>query len=98
MMDDVISLISQDSFVVNEAGDSLPEETTRTVFCEVKSVGMSESYKGLGVGLNPSIKFVLADYYDYNDERIIEYNGKRYNVIRTFQNGEQLEIVAERVR
>ena len=45
-------------------------------------------------GLKPQIKFVLADYLDYEDQEEVIYNGFRYKVLRTFRTEEnEIEIV-----
>jgi hypothetical protein len=35
----------------------------------------------------------LADYLDYNDETLVDHNGQRYRVIRTYRTGQELELV-----
>ena len=34
------------------------------------------------------LKLILADYLDYQDETVVEYNGRRYRVIRTYRIGQ----------
>lgn len=95
MQNDVIKLIGK-SFAVDEYGDSVANESIHEVFAEVKSVGMREKYEALQAGLNPEFTFVLADYLEYDDEPEIEYQGKRYRMIRTYRNGQTIEIVVTR--
>ncbi len=95
MQNDVITLVSK-SFTVNEYGYKVVAETTREVFAEVKSVGMREKYEALQAGLNPELTFVLADYYDYDNESEIVYEGESYRVLRTYRSGQTLEIVVTR--
>ena len=82
-MNEVISLI-------DAAGNA------RTVFCGLRSIGQKEFYEAQAVDFYPEVKFVLADYLDYNGERLIEHDGKRYSVLRTFRAGQELEIVVAR--
>ena len=42
------------------------------------------------------MKLVLADYLDYEGERLVEYNGQRYRVIRTYRAGQSMELTVER--
>lgn len=70
-------------------------ETRRMVYCVVKSVGMNEFYTAKSQGISPSVVFELADYGEYCGEKIIEWDGKRFNVTRTYVNDMKLEIVAE---
>ncbi len=82
-MNDVITLI-------DAAGNE------RTVFCGLRSIGQKEFYEAQAVDFYPEVKFVLADYLDYNGERLVEHDGKRYSVLRTFRAGQELEIVVAR--
>ena len=91
----VLTLISE-----NPAAHGIfdkPTETSRTVFCTIRSVGYSEYYRALEYGLHPSIVFVLADYAEYQNEKIAEYEGVRYRVIRTYETGGSIELTAEEV-
>lgn len=96
MYDEVIEL-GKVTFTKNKYAQE--DETTewREVFAEVNSVSRSEFYSASMANIRPSIVFVLADYYDYDDERMIRYHGKTYDVIRTYRSkdGTELEITAE---
>lgn len=61
-----------------------------------RSVGQREYYAAATTDFKPELTLVLADYYDYNDEQIVEYSGRLYSVIRTYINRDRLEIVLER--
>ena len=91
---DVITLISYTE-TIDRYGRPNREETGVDRFAQVRSIGQNEFYQAAASGLKPSIKFVLADYWDYDDQKEIVYEGKRYNVVRTYRNGNQLEITAE---
>lgn len=92
-MVDVLNLI-REKRTVNEYGGPVVQETARQVFCRVESIGTKEFYQAAATGLRPEIKFVLADYYDYAGEQLIDYNGTRYQVLRTYRTGQELEITA----
>jgi hypothetical protein len=70
--------------------------TKRMVYCEVRSVGMSEVYEAKGHDLNPEYVFDLSDYTEYNGEKLVEYNGVLYDVFRTYVNGQKIEITVTR--
>ena len=96
-MNDIITLLGS-STSINAYGDTIEALTRTDVFALVESVGMSEMYKALGVGLRPEIKFVLQDYLDYDDQEKVEYGGKVYNIIRTYRTAtSQLELTCVRV-
>lgn len=94
-MNSILSLIQQTQSV-DAYGDPVLAETTREVFCGLRSIGQKEFYQAQAVGLQPELKFVLADYLDYNDETLVAYKGQRYRVLRTYRDGQELEIVCYR--
>lgn len=72
---------------VNKNGFAVkPEESPRTVFCNKKSVGYSEYFKSQQTG-----KLVEAKYEvhkaDYGGEDVVEVNGRRYFVLKTYDTG-----------
>ena len=101
MYNQTIKLIDEKK-TTNEYGDTISNQTERIVFAELKSVGQSEFYQAHAVGLKPELKFVIADYLDYQNEKYLKYcdfastNEEVYSVIRTFRVGNELEIVCKR--
>lgn len=101
MFNEVIKLVSQVKSV-DAYGDIQVSETEREVFAELKSITQSEFYQAQAVGMRPELKFVIADYLDYAGEQIIRYKDyatnkeETYSVIRTYRNGNALEIVVRR--
>lgn len=92
---DAIKLIKQNRSAhgVHEAAT----ETARTVYCEVRSASRSEYYTALNAGHQPEYVFFLAVSDDYEGERIAEYRGIRYRVIRTYLTDDDgIEITVER--
>ena len=71
-------------------------EPSRTVFCDLRSIGQKEFYEASARDFYPEKKFVLADYLEYEDEELVEYEGRRYRVLRTFRTGQELEIIVTR--
>lgn len=72
MFNDIIKLIKEVK-TVNEYGDTVVTEIERPVFAQVKSIGQSEFYQAAAVGLKPEIKFVIADFLDYQNEKKLKY-------------------------
>lgn len=94
-MNDVLTLIQQTPGV-DEYGDPTTTETTRDVFVRLGSIGQKEFYQAHAVGLQPELKFIMADYLDYNGEMLAAYNGQRYRVLRIFRSGQELELICYR--
>lgn len=70
----------------------------KRVFAEIRSVRQSEFYKALNDDIEPQYTFVLTDYADYNDEKLIRYNGRIYEVVRTYVpvDGQTIEITVKK--
>lgn len=94
-MNDVLTLIST-TRGTDDCGDTTFSETSRTVFCEVMSIGQSEFYQAQAVGLKPELKFKLSDYLEYEGESSVEYDSVRYRVLRTYRTGNGIELVCYR--
>lgn len=94
-MVDVLTLIRQET-TVDEYGAPVTTETSREVFAEQMSIGQKEFYQAHAVGLQPEIKFRLADHLDYENETHVEHDGQRYRVLRTYRTGQELELVCYR--
>lgn len=95
MYNDVITLV-QENYKDDDYGDLILEKVKRAVFAEFKSISQTEFYQAQSVGMKPEIKFELADYYDYQDEKKLIYDEKEYSIIRTYRNGTKLEITCKR--
>lgn len=94
--DHELTLIGQ-TMGQDEIGNQIPVETETTILCGLKSVGRAEFYDAAATGLRPELVFVIHGY-EYNGERIVKFEGVRYNVIRTYQvDFEEMELVCERV-
>lgn len=96
-MNDVLTLIAP---VVEEdaLGQKVPtgEEVHREVFCEVASVSRAEWYQGGTAGLKPELVAVIY-LMDYAEETVVEYEGLRYGVYRTYRKGnDKVELYLQR--
>lgn len=89
---DVITLVATTDSV-NSTGDYISSETTTDVFADKVSVRQSEFYQGMAQGIRPELAFRIRSV-DYNEERLVTYNSKRYEVIRTYDiDGELMDII-----
>ena len=70
-------------------------ETRRTVFCDVYSVTRDEYFRALDNKVRPSYVFRLADYAEYKGEKICEFEGVRYAVVRTYEDNGAIELTVE---
>ena len=94
-MNEIIKLITVTK-TVDDYGDPVIQETAREVFAKLGSIGQAEFYQAHATGLKPELKFVLADYLDYEGETLVEHDGQRYRVLRTYRSGQELELTVYR--
>ena len=82
----LISEVSEKDRVNKNGFETKQKESTRTVFCNKKSVGYSEYFKSQQTG-----KLVEAKYEvhkaDYDGEDVVEVSGRRYFVLKTYETG-----------
>lgn len=74
-----------------------PTEIRRKILCSVHSIGQREAYLAMGAGLDPEVKLRIAMESDYHGEKLCEFEGVRYRIIRTYipeENG--VELVVQR--
>lgn len=83
--------ITQDEYL-NEIS-SLEE---RMVFVQPRSIGSAEFYRAATTDFKPAVTLVLADYYDYNGEPIVRYRDELFDIIRTYQRNDRLELVLQK--
>lgn len=91
MFFEVIKLLKE-SETVDDYGDIVRTYTEREVFGRLDRVYLSEAIEGEAKGLKPEKRFRLSDYWDYDDEEELVYEGKKYSIINTQRIGTELEI------
>lgn len=90
----IINLIKE-THTRDAIGQYVPAETSRQVFCDVRSITRDEWFNAGREGLKPSLMFILFEP-DYQGEKIVEFDGKRYGVYRTYRGrNERMELYVE---
>ena len=59
------------------------ESTVKEIFCEYESVTQSEYFAASQQGLKAEYKLKVHEF-DYDDEQIAVFRGKRYSIYRTY--------------
>lgn len=80
--DEELTLIKK-TVTYDELGIPLISEAKTTILCNEKSVARTEFYTAAAIGLKPEIVFVIHED-EYQEQQIVEYDGKRYDVLRTY--------------
>lgn len=78
----------------NEYGVMIAATDKRKVYCDVNSVTQQEWFEGGRNGLNPRYRFRMFKY-DYEGERIIEYNNEQYAIYRTYEYNDLIDLYCE---
>lgn len=90
----IIYLISE-TYTQDAIGQPIASETRRQVFCDVRSITRTEWFDAGRNGLQPAYVFTMFAP-DYENEKIVEFNGNRYGVYRTYRaRNEVLEVYTE---
>ena len=59
------------------------------VFVQPRGVYQSEYYNAAQLGLKPSMTLFITNRDDYSGQKVLEYEGKDYSVIRTDWNAQR---------
>ncbi len=96
MYDTVITLISE-TVTYDEIGNEIITTEETEVFAVPRSVYASEFYQAANVGLKPSVTFRLTNREDYQNQKNINWEGKKYSVIRADWNAQRdsIDLVCE---
>lgn len=87
-------LISQ-TYETDSLMQRIPVETRRMIYCDVGSITRTEWDAAGRQGLQPSYRLTMFAP-DYKGEKIVEYNGQRYGIYRTYvAKNERLELYLE---
>ena len=91
----VLTLIAK-SYTQDAIGQQVPVETQRDVYCNISGVSGQEFFVACRSGIRPEIRVTLFAF-DYNSETVVELEGVRYGVYRTYlKNNEDIELYLER--
>ncbi|WP_373845041.1 phage head-tail adapter protein [Clostridium sp.] len=92
--DNELSLIQKVSGY-DEIGNPISVENPVPILCGKKSIGRTEFYNAAANDLKPVIIFEIHGY-EYNGETEVEFEGKRYTVMKTYEvDFETLELTCE---
>lgn len=83
MFDDVCKLVSV-QITKNEYLQEKATETLRQIYCRRDNITRAEFFSGGRMGIKPSFMLTVAKM-DYDSEKEVEYNGKRYAVYRNYE-------------
>lgn len=89
MYDDIATLIKYNSTTFDKYGNAEKIAEKRTVYVMPRGIYASEFYNAAQLGIKPSVTLTLTNRAEYQGEKILEYNGVLYNVIRADWNAQR---------
>lgn len=63
-------------------GNPVTHISETEVFVQPRGVYASEFYNAAQLGLQPSLSLYMTNRDDYNGQKVLEYEGREYSVIR----------------
>jgi len=85
----------KETYTEDAYGVLVPTPDKRLVYANVTSVSSAEFFEGGRNGLNPEYRMIMFAP-DYEGEEIVEYNGTKYTVYRTYQGrNDTIELYVE---
>lgn len=95
MFNNEIKLVNRTPSGRDARGQVVYTEEIRAALCEVVPISRDEYFRGAQVGINAEFKF-LINPCEYNHEKVVEFNGRRYSVYREYETGpDELELYVE---
>lgn len=90
---DSLDLLTTEEGTNDNGFEQINIKSRRTVFANKKDVRQSEFYQAATQGIKLDTMFAIRSV-EYNGEKILEHDGIRYNIIRTYdKNGELTELI-----
>lgn len=96
MYDDIAYLIKEKTTGTDSDGNETIERTSRMVFCRVRSVSRDEYYDAATDDLKPEVMITISHRIDYDSEKLVEFNGEYYDVIRTYWREDEVELTLQK--
>ena len=82
MYDSIATLKAYGTPTFDQYGNEIQTITETEVFVQPRGVYQSEFYNAAQAGLKPSLTLYLTNREDYHGEKVLDFEGKSYNVIR----------------
>lgn len=90
------AFLIREQYEADDIGQEIAIETKSKVFCEISSISQSEFLTAGQNGIKPEYKIIIWEA-EYNDERIIEIDGRRFTIYRSYSRTDgKIELYAEK--
>lgn len=92
MFSELVTLLGAESESIDEYGDIVRKREEKKVFVRLDRIFFSEALQAMSQGFTRQVRFRLSDYYDYNGEEALLYEGKLWKIVNTQRIGKEIEI------
>lgn len=93
---DRIAYLINVTYTQDEIGQDVPVENKKKIFCNISSVSAAEWFEAGRNGLQAELRITMFAF-DYNGEDIVEIEGNRYSVYRTYRaKADEIELYLEK--
>lgn len=92
MYSEVITLLGDVTETIDDYGDIVTTQSEREVFGRLDRIYLKEALQGMAQGFERQARFRMSDYYDYENEEELLYEGKKYRIVNTQRIGTELEL------
>lgn len=92
-MEDIAYLVTERFVNVDKEGNPIRRREATQILCKIESVARSEYYEAATQDLKPEITMTISHNIDYGGQKLVMYNDKLYDVLRTYWKGDTVELV-----
>ena len=89
MYDDIAKLKKYSDEIYDEYGNPIQTIVETTIYVQPRSVYASEFYQAAQLGIKPSITLDITNRADYDGQKVVEFQGDEYNVVRVDWNAQR---------
>ena len=86
----------KEEYEQDSLGQFIPSEIKREILCHESSIKQNEFFSAGRNGINADL-VLITQAVNYEKEKIIEYDGERYGIYRTYRNphSDEIELYCE---
>lgn len=89
MYDGIATLKAYGTPTFDEYGNEQQTVVTSTVYVQPRGVYQAEFYNAAQLGLKPSLTLHMTNKADYSGQKVLEYEGTEYDIIRVDWNAQR---------
>jgi SPP1 family predicted phage head-tail adaptor len=94
-LDTIIDLIDLNESIDSDGFTDIAVEKRKSVFAKKESVRSSEYYSATQSGfMREKVMFTVLTL-EYKYQTFVEYQNKRYTIIRTYEKGKYIELICQ---